>query len=1004
MEGDSEDSAGFAITRSADPAITSGSATDTRYAIAVDFVLGGDAVRGTDYVVMSGESVITSNTISIPEDETAVGLSIKPINDAVKEADMSVTLTITDASSSGVEDSGGCGCCSASWGPGGDFPIDENADTGTVTILDDDWWKVGITADGDVAEPDNSVTAAYAGKCTLTRTKDRTVDYEMDTSYALQVKVQIPVADPTADPQTLATYGSDYTLDADSLWENEGNQFVIFAIAAQHTTRDIAMEVINDAKPEENEQVSLTVVGSAGTPEFAVDGEATFVAVVIEDNDWWSVKFIAWDPNVTERLPEVEQDYGGYQAKRFDANTEDDHKATDKTYPISYTFWTTGTATRTTDFSLSAIAATGEGGAYELIGGPTYAGTVLQGVVSYDTWSSSIPVGQTEAYIRVEPVFDWLDEGEPGNRAVASSPEEEAAYGEYIDGSLATASWSGKPSTYDAVVPTEEEEKRVVIHDGGIIRARTDSDNNGDLDADDDEEENDANSLGRVIMANTDQDLTENDRAETSVYAWVDSLTPEDASQPIEIDVYLIGDSPLLPWDAETGGTELPYGDDSNPADGRIDVETRLVTLTEATTSYEETIYVEATVYEDIRLSLALGADVSNGNPSGWDNTYYTTLKIDALAMAFNYDVGDNSGADGVNLRTDENDDNEHSAPEWYTGTLPLPSSLPNDGLVNQRTVLYLADQAVTVCSRITVDPKYAGMIVKLTASTDGTAILGLQEVELIVSEDGTLLPAYYCVLTYVVNGVDDFVKFEAQNNTSSVVLREDVQFYWEVTYIGADLVNGNETGSNEAVVTDSIRMYTVLDTPQSPWDVSDNLTADDKHQPWVKALEFVTNTAGVNAKDDVAAMATLTTYLHGGHGLVYDTRYGARAYAGSHLGDSMKLSQYIDKTLNNTVNCYDQAAALTSFGCLLGLDVEYKFMQPFGYINTVDLVGVGNCNNPFFTLNSFPQIAGADETGRSLFGNHAFVLLTSKIVKFLTKLSGSGGVKLLERSVLCLE
>ena len=88
-----------------------------------------------------------------------------------------------------------------------------------------------------------------------------------------------------------------------------------------------------------------------------------------------------------------------------------------------------------------------------------------------------------------------------------------------------------------------------------------------------------------------------------------------------------------------------------------------------------------------------------------------------------------------------------------------------------------------------------------------------------------------------------------------------------------------------------------------------------------------------------------------------------------------MDLTGYIDKSSGNTINCYDQASGVFSLGRLLGIGVEYRYMKPFGYINTVNLVGEGNCNNPFYPLTAGGKIAGADDVypDRSGFGNHAF-------------------------------
>ena len=64
----------------------------------------------------------------------------------------------------------------------------------------------------------------------------------------------------------------------------------------------------------------------------------------------------------------------------------------------------------------------------------------------------------------------------------------------------------------------------------------------------------------------------------------------------------------------------------------------------------------------------------------------------------------------------------------------------------------------------------------------------------------------------------------------------------------------------------------------------------------------------------------------------------------------------------------------------LLGLDIAFYYMRPFGYIGPVNLSGVGICNNPFyndnFCTNNVPLV-GMDDLfpGRTGFGNHAFVL-----------------------------
>lgn len=478
-----------------------------------------------------------------------------------------------------------------------------------------------------------------------------------------------------------------------------------------------------------------------------------------------------------------------------------------------------------------------------------------------------------------------------------------------------------------------------------------DLDNDGDLDADDDEEENDANSLGRVIMANTDQDLTENDRAETSVYAWVDSLTPEDASQPIEIDVYLMGASELEAWSSATGGTELPFGEDSEPLDGRIDVDKRLVTLTEATTSYEQTLFVEAIAYDEDRLTLTLSADVLNSSPWGSDNAYYTTLKIDALAMAFNHDPA-NSGTDGLNMRQHATGP-EYIAPEWYSGPTLTPTG--NDGTANQKGVLYLSGKTVTVFNRIAVDPKYAGQIViKLKAvGKDGSSALSigdLNEIAFSVNSSGVLEPLGG-ETTDSVNGIDGFVQFATSGTTAASVKQENATFTWEVSWLGKSQTEGNASGSNEAVVTDPIKMYTILNEPGDPWDVTDT-TADDKQQPWATVLNVVTATGstiewggGATTVEEVAARVTRA--INYSNRFYYDPSayYVKPPVTPTYFDLTAFVNQLTGAGGPHEANCWDLAWGVVYFSNITGDTLHAMRIAPTPpatTFTTYEILGIG--------------------------------------------------------------
>ncbi len=155
--------------------------------------------------------------------------------------------------------------------------------------------------------------------------------------------------------------------------------------------------------------------------------------------------------------------------------------------------------------------------------------------------------------------------------------------------------------------------------------------------------------------------------------------------------------------------------------------------------------------------------------------------------------------------------------------------------------------------------------------------------------------------------------------------------------------------------------------------------------------MDFAIVSASCNGDATASkALSHIAQYLHAGHGLTYDTgdvltgEAGRPKYASTNLGGTMDLTGYIDKssqmygTAGNVINCYDQASGLYILGRLLGIPVTYRYMSRFGYINTVDLVGEGSCNNPFYPLTTGGKVTGADEVFpvRSRFGNHAFTLL----------------------------
>lgn len=75
----------------------------------------------------------------------------------------------------------------------------------------------------------------------------------------------------------------------------------------------------------------------------------------------------------------------------------------------------------------------------------------------------------------------------------------------------------------------------------------------------------------------------------------------------------------------------------------------------------------------------------------------------------------------------------------------------------------------------------------------------------------------------------------------------------------------------------------------------------------------------------------------------------------------------------NAICNCYDTAAYLQVLLRGAGYQVFYCYMQPFGYLALTNLIGRGQCNNPFYAGSNTPAVIGQRDPRRTAFNNHAF-------------------------------
>lgn len=80
----------------------------------------------------------------------------------------------------------------------------------------------------------------------------------------------------------------------------------------------------------------------------------------------------------------------------------------------------------------------------------------------------------------------------------------------------------------------------------------------------------------------------------------------------------------------------------------------------------------------------------------------------------------------------------------------------------------------------------------------------------------------------------------------------------------------------------------------------------------------------------------------------------------------------------SSILNCYDAAAVLQYYLQLSSVATRYCYMNPFGYLRQTNLIGRGQCNNPFYGGSGGPAVINVTNNARTAFGNHAFVYLSS--------------------------
>ncbi len=300
--------------------------------------------------------------------------------------------------------------------------------------------------------------------------------------------------------------------------------------------------------------------------------------------------------------------------------------------------------------------------------------------------------------------------------------------------------------------------------------------------------------------------------------------------------------------------------------------------------------------------------------------------------------------ADGINLIKKYGKDQEIGVNEgeWSHG-----------GLVND-PVCYVAGITPVVDVKFRVYPEIVtGIRIGATAE-DPQGVLGdLAQQTCFVSAGDSQVCSF--TSSHVVPGYVD--KFEHK-------------WEWRVTSVSVGAVQANvdfvcfESGSH--------RVYTIIDEPGVPWEANGSLWPIASR---VDVLDFAVD-IGRAASNESAVLYLITDYLFNQMGYSYETKEGRSLYWDDkrHM---FNLTGYISRS-EPVVNCVDQAYAVTLIGNLLGARARVMMVHPFGYIRTLDLVGIGPCNNPCFMTKPNAVRYALDEGSGNLVLQNVLVPQTS--------------------------
>jgi len=113
-----------------------------------------------------------------------------------------------------------------------------------------------------------------------------------------------------------------------------------------------------------------------------------------------------------------------------------------------------------------------------------------------------------------------------------------------------------------------------------------------------------------------------------------------------------------------------------------------------------------------------------------------------------------------------------------------------------------------------------------------------------------------------------------------------------------------------------------------------------------------------------------------------YDTLHGRTFFTSFKNFDNITLLYQAYLAAANepgaVMNCYDAAAVLQYLLQQNNIPANFIFLQPFGFLRLTNLIGRGQCDNPFYQYEGNAPVVDPTDPDRTSFGNHAFIQLTA--------------------------